>query len=263
MTLPFRACWAARSSCRPNACAPRPGRRVEPVGVGEPGTAGPGRRRRRREDGPALAAQFADHGWHVTAVDVQQAVVDAINEGRSHVDEEPGLAELVRSAQAADASRATDLDAAAAAREADVVVLIVPVMLDDEQQPDYRYMDAAVGRSRPGSTRARWSIFETTLPVGDTRSGSTPRLDGCLRPRAEPRLLRCVFAGTAVQRSGVPEPHAYPKLVGGIRGPRPRRSPRRSTRRSWMLRSSRCGAPRRPSSASSPTPPTAWPAPSM
>ena len=45
--------------------------------------------------GLPLAAQFADHGWRVTAVDVQQAVVDAINEGRSHVGEEPGLAELV------------------------------------------------------------------------------------------------------------------------------------------------------------------------
>ena len=62
------------------------------------------------------------------------------------------------------------LDGAAAAREADVVVLIVPVMLDDEQQPDYRYMDAAVAADRArASTRARTVIFETTLPVGDTR----------------------------------------------------------------------------------------------
>ena len=45
--------------------------------------------------GLPLAAQFASHGWRVIAVDVQQAVVDAINDGRSHVGEEPGLAELV------------------------------------------------------------------------------------------------------------------------------------------------------------------------
>ena len=45
--------------------------------------------------GLPLAAQFASHGWHVIAVDVEQAVVAAINEGRSHVADEPGLAELV------------------------------------------------------------------------------------------------------------------------------------------------------------------------
>ena len=35
------------------------------------------------------------HGWSVIAVDVDPGVVDAINAGRSHVGEEPGLAELV------------------------------------------------------------------------------------------------------------------------------------------------------------------------
>ncbi|MEA2653084.1 MAG: hypothetical protein QOI37_311, partial [Chloroflexota bacterium] len=44
--------------------------------------------------GLPLAAQFASHEWSVIAVDIDSAVVEAINEGRSHVGEEPGLAEL-------------------------------------------------------------------------------------------------------------------------------------------------------------------------
>ena len=64
------------------------------------------------------------------AVDVNADVVAAINAGRSHVAEEPGLAEAVAAAHAAGRLRATT-DGAAAARESDVVVLIVPVMLDD------------------------------------------------------------------------------------------------------------------------------------
>ena len=80
------------------------------------------------DSGRSLAAQFADHGWRVIAVDVQPGVVAAINEGRSHVGEEPDLAELVSRAHAGGLLSAT-LDGAAAARVADVVVLIVPVML--------------------------------------------------------------------------------------------------------------------------------------
>jgi nucleotide sugar dehydrogenase len=165
--------------------------------------------------GLPLCAQFADHGWRVIAVDVNQAVVESINAGRSHVAEEPGLAELVESAHAAGRLRATT-DGASAARDADVVVLIVPVMLDDEQQPDYRYMDAAVASIAPGVHSGSLVIFETTLPVGDTRgrflpqlveaSGLTPDLD--LFVAFSPERL---YSGAALKNLAT-----YPKLVGGI-----------------------------------------------
>src|SRR5579864_2471648 len=108
-----------------------PARSVSPW-TGEPGTAGRVAVVGAGKMGLPLAAQFASHGWNVIAVDVQEAVVAAINEGRSHVAEEPGLAAAVQEAHAAGRLRATT-DGAAAARESDVVVLIVPVMLDDEQ----------------------------------------------------------------------------------------------------------------------------------
>jgi nucleotide sugar dehydrogenase len=165
--------------------------------------------------GLPLAAQFADHGWHVIAVDLQQSVVDTINAGRSHVAEEPGLAELVATAHTAGRLRATT-DAAAAAREADVVVLIVPVMLDDTQQPDYRYMDAAVESIGPGVHAGSLVIFETTLPVGDTRERYAPRLEAATGLRADKDFFVAfsperLYSGAALQNLAV-----YPKLVGGI-----------------------------------------------
>src|SRR3990170_3602791 len=114
-----------------------PPRRVTPW-VGKAGTAGTVAVVGAGKMGLPLAAQFAGHGWGVIAVDVQAAVVAAINEGRSHLGEEPGVAELVALAHAAGRLRATG-DGTAAAREADVIVLIVPVMLDAAHQPDYRY----------------------------------------------------------------------------------------------------------------------------
>jgi nucleotide sugar dehydrogenase len=151
----------------------------------------------------------------VIAVDVQQAVVDAINEGRSHVTEEPGLAELVAAAHAGGRLRATT-DGGAAAREADVVVLIVPVMLDDEQRPDYRHMDSAVDSIAPGVHEGSLVIFETTLPVGDTRERFTPRLEAASGLRADEDFFVAfsperLYSGAALRNLAT-----YPKLVGGI-----------------------------------------------
>jgi nucleotide sugar dehydrogenase len=181
----------------------------------EPGTAGVVAVVGAGKMGLPLCAQFADHGWHVIAVDVQQSVVDSINAGKSHVGEEPGLAELVETAHAGGRLRAT-IDSAAAAREADVVVLIVPVMLDDEQQPDYRYMDAAVASIGPGLHRGSLVIFETTLPVGDTRDRFAPKLAEASGLTLDEDLLVAfsperLYSGAALRNLA-----AYPKLVGGI-----------------------------------------------
>jgi nucleotide sugar dehydrogenase len=165
--------------------------------------------------GLPLAAQFATHGWSVIAVDINAEVVATINAGRSHVGDEPGLAELVSRVHAEGLLRAT-LDAAAAAREADVVVLIVPVMLDAEQRPDYRYMDAAVASIAPGVHAGSTVIFETTLPLGDTRQRFAPALEAASGLVADRDFFVAfsperLFSGAVLENLAV-----YPKLVGGI-----------------------------------------------
>ncbi len=168
--------------------------------------------------GLPLAAQFASHGWNVIAVDLNEAVVAGINRGEAHVAEEPGLADRVRATHAAGRLRATT-DGAAAARESDVVVLIVPVVLDDQHRPDYRSMDAAVGAIGKGVRGGATVVFETTLPVGATRNWYAPMIQALsgLEPEhgvqvafsPERLYTGAVFANLAT----------YPKLVGGV-GPR-------------------------------------------
>lgn len=195
-------------------CTHAPARSVSPW-TGEDGTAGTVAVVGAGKMGLPLCAQFASHGWSVIAVDVNPAVVEAINAGRSHVEEEPGLAELIASAHAAGRLRAT-LDGAEASRAADVVVLIVPVMLDDEHRPDYRYMDAAVASIAPGVHAGSVVIFETTLPVGDTRGRFTPRLEAASGLAADADFLVAfsperLYSGAALRNLAM-----YPKLVGGI-----------------------------------------------
>ncbi len=198
----------------PNPCAHVEARYVAPW-TGAHATAGTVTVVGAGKMGLPLAAQFASHGWRVIAVDVNPAVVAAINDGRAHVAEEPELAERVAAAHAAGRLRATT-DGTAAARESDVVVLIVPVMLDDAHQPDYRFMDAAANAIAPGVRAGTTVIFETTLPVGDTRGRYVPLLErtaGLVADRDffvafSPERL---FTGAVFRNLAT-----YPKLVGGI-----------------------------------------------
>jgi len=191
-----------------------PARSVTPW-TGEDGTAGTVAVVGAGKMGLPLATQFATHGWHVIAVDINPAVVDAINAGQSHVAEEPDLAPLVAKVHAEGRLRAT-LDAAAAAREADVVVLIVPVMLDERQQPDYRYMDPAVASIAPGVHAGVTVIFETTLPIGDTRTKFAPALEAASGLVAERDFFVAFSPERLLSGAALRNLATYPKLVGGI-----------------------------------------------
>jgi len=197
-----------------NPCEHGPARSVDPW-MGDTGTSGTVTVVGAGKMGLPLAAQFASHGWHVIAVDIDESVVAAINEGRAHVDEEPGLADRVAEVHAAGMLRATT-DGTAAARESDVIVLIVPVMLDDERRPDYRYMDSAARSVAPGVRAGATVIFETTLPVGDTRNRYVPVLEEASGLHADEDFFVAfsperLFTGAVFKNLAT-----YPKLVGGV-----------------------------------------------
>jgi len=77
--------------------------------------------------GLPLAAQFATRGAKVIVCDVRQDAVDQVNRGECPIDE-PGVEHLVKGAVANGSLRAST-DTTAAARQSDVVVVIVPVLL--------------------------------------------------------------------------------------------------------------------------------------
>ena len=197
-----------------NPCLHEAPRFVTPW-TGEPGTVGTVALVGAGKMGLPLAAQFAGHGWHVTAVDVNTAVVAAINEGHSHVGEEPGLTEAVADAHAAGRLKATT-DGTAAARAADVVVIIVPVMLDEHHQPDYRYMDAAAATVGPGLHAGSLVVFETTLPVGDTRGRYQPALEAASGLTVEEDLFVAFSPERLLSGHVFDNLATYPKLVGGL-----------------------------------------------
>jgi len=165
--------------------------------------------------GLPLAAQYAGKGMTVIGCDVLPAVVDTINDGHSHIHEEPGLDEAVAAAVRDGRLRAT-LDTTAAVAEADVTVLIVPLLVGAEGKTDYRSIDAATAAVGRGLRQGALVIYETTLPVGTTRRRFAPMLqrESGLEPGASFHLAfspERLYAGRIFE-----DLRKYPKIVGGI-----------------------------------------------
>ncbi len=165
--------------------------------------------------GLPLAAQFARKGMRVIGCDVLPDVVAAVNSGRSHIREEPGLDEAVASAVASGKLSAT-VDTAAAVAEANVAVIIVPLMVDRNGTIDFGSLDAATRAAAKGLHRGSLIIYETTLPVGTTRGRLGPLLESS----------SALVAGTDFHLAFSPERlyagrifedlRRYPKIVGGV-----------------------------------------------
>ncbi|HSK94563.1 MAG TPA: nucleotide sugar dehydrogenase [Candidatus Angelobacter sp.] len=165
--------------------------------------------------GLPLAVQYASRGHDVLGIDVSERIVQAIGRGESPHDDEPALVERVPELVASGRLRAATWGAADAMREAEVVVVIVPVVVDAERRIDFGPIDAATRdiarRIGPGVL----VVYETTLPVGTTRDrfgpmladGSGLSLDADLFLAFSPErvLVGRVFADL----------RRYPKIVGG------------------------------------------------
>src|SRR5437667_11896801 len=78
--------------------------------------------------GLPLAVQYARHGRSVIGCDINPLVVEKINAGQSHIQEEPELAAGVADAVYRGLLSAT-LDTTEAVHQSGVVVVIVPVVI--------------------------------------------------------------------------------------------------------------------------------------
>src|SRR5581483_8343743 len=111
--------------------------------------------------GLPLAVQFASAGFAVVGCDVDADVVAGVNAGRTANTTEPGLGERLAQVARKGTLRAT-VSTEGAVREAQLIVLVPPVLLNPARGPDFSHLDAAaaaVGRGlMPGST----VILETT-----------------------------------------------------------------------------------------------------
>ncbi|MBN8423803.1 nucleotide sugar dehydrogenase [Microbacterium esteraromaticum] len=166
--------------------------------------------------GLPLAVQFASSGHDVIGVDVNQKTVDTINAGVEPFPGEAHLQERLAELIPAGRLRATT-DYSEAIPGADAVVLVAPVFVNDETwEPDFRYMDSATRSLAEHLTRGTMVSYETTLPVGTSRTRFTPMLEEG-SGLTEGVDFHVVYSPERVLTGRVFEDlRKYPKLIGAL-----------------------------------------------
>ncbi|MGA4540264.1 nucleotide sugar dehydrogenase [Uniformispora flossi] len=165
--------------------------------------------------GLPLAVQFAGKGHEVVGVDVNPALVELVGKGAEPFPGEAELAERLRAVVDAGTLRVTTHTAAAVA-ESDYVVVVVPVVVDTDAQPDFRAMDAATAAIGEGLRPGTLVSYETTLPVHTTRERFLPALEKASGLRCGTDFFLCHSPERVLTGRIFADLRRYPKLVGGI-----------------------------------------------
>ena len=165
--------------------------------------------------GLPLAVQFADAGFDVLGADIDPRVVDLVNAGEPPFPGEHDLDRRLAAARARGRLTATTGTAEAVSRSA-VVVVVVPLVVDEHARPDFSIVDAATRDVAAGLRPGTLVSYETTLPVGTTRTRLAPAL--AAGSGLEPgRDLFVVMSPERVLSGRIfADLRRYPKLVGGL-----------------------------------------------
>lgn len=165
--------------------------------------------------GIPLAVHYSNKGHSVIGVDINPHTVDLVNHGIEPFPGEQDLAEFLSVVVKSGALRATTATADAVS-QSDVVLVAVPLFVDDNAHPDFRAMDAATRAIGKGLQPGTLVAYETTLPVGTTRNRLTPILEEESGLEAG-KDFYVVFSPERVLTGRVfADLRKYPKLVGGI-----------------------------------------------
>ncbi|MEP7045274.1 MAG: nucleotide sugar dehydrogenase [Ilumatobacteraceae bacterium] len=165
--------------------------------------------------GLPLAVQFARSGHQVIGADIDQRAVDLIEAGVAPFPGEENLDAYLAEVRAAGTLTATT-DTVSAVAESEVVVIVVPLLVDRAGVPDFRAMDAATASVGAGLRPSTLVVYETTLPVGTTRQRFAPALMQATGYKLGDDLF-VAFSPERVYSSRIfSDLSRYPKLVGGL-----------------------------------------------
>lgn len=165
--------------------------------------------------GLPVAAAFADLTGAVTGVDTDPAVVDAVDAGRPPFEHEPGLAEILPELTGDGRLAVTD-DGKQAAADASLHIVVVPVPMTAEYEPDLSAVRSVLDTIGAGLDPGDLVVVETTVPPGTAAEHVRPRLAeqsgldpqafgvaSCPERTSSGRALRDIHG-------------AYPRVIGGV-----------------------------------------------
>ncbi len=163
--------------------------------------------------GLPLAVQFARSGVRTRGSDINEAAVDLIGQGIAPFPGEAHLDEYLKEV-IANGALTVGTDTTEAVSQSDVVVVVVPLMVDTAGVPAFGALDSATRNIASALQPGTLVIYETTLPVGTTRKRFEPML--ARESGLEPGEFLVAHSPERVYSGRIFSDFAqYPKLVGG------------------------------------------------
>lgn len=160
--------------------------------------------------GLPLSAQFLSKGHEVFGCDINRGLVEKINKGENPLKEEPGISDILKKHKLK-----ASTDTTACVKESDVVVVIVPLITKENNELDYGPIKSATEAVGKGLQKGSLVVYETTLPVGDTRNVLTPILEKESGLKAGEFFV--AFSPERVASGRIlHDLKTYPKIVSGI-----------------------------------------------
>ena len=135
--------------------------------------------------GLPLALRFSEAGFAVTGLDIDQAKVEALNQGRSYIAQIP--AERVARAAKARFKAGTDF---AAARDCDALIICVPTPLGKHREPDVSFIADTLAALKPHLRAGQAVSLESTTYPGTTEEMVAPVMEAAgLKPGTDCYVL--------------------------------------------------------------------------
>lgn len=165
--------------------------------------------------GLPLAVQYALKGHTVFGIDINSETVDKVNSGLEPFPGEADLQECLKEVVKGGLLSAT-LKTAETVAKSDVVIVAVPLFVDDNAIPDFAAIDAAAIQIGKGLKKGTVVIFETTLPIGTTRNRIQPLIEAESGLKGENDFYLAFSPERVLTGRVFQDLRRYPKLVGGI-----------------------------------------------
>jgi UDP-N-acetyl-D-mannosaminuronic acid dehydrogenase len=162
--------------------------------------------------GLPIASVIADSGISVTGVDIDEERCRMINEGKNPIPEETGLGELVVKHGGKNLVAVPDYNEA---KNCNVFIIIVPLFIDEYNQPDFRILLDATVKVGKILKKGDVVVLETTVPPMTTETLIREALEkeSKLKP-GEYYLANSperIMTGYSISRL-----REFPKIIGGI-----------------------------------------------
>jgi len=122
--------------------------------------------------GLPLVIRFAEEGFRVLGIDIDNSKVTKLNAGKSYIDHIPATA--IQKTRKAGFRATTQF---AEARKADALIICVPTPLDDHREPDMSFVIGTVESLIPNIRAGQLMSLESTTYPGTTDEELLPRIE--------------------------------------------------------------------------------------